>query len=769
MKFTEGQWLIKSEYNTLRLATVFDSQFDGSKYSLYVSSKPIETRANTIDQGSLTFEIEAPIPEVFKIRIYHHKGTSDSKVHFTLNTEEKGLLECLPGEHVDVLKNGKAEIHINKDDVDLSFYYDGQYLTGSKSNYSYYHVNRENTPFMVHQLGLTVGESIYGLGERFTPFVKNGQVVDMWNEDGGTSSQISYKNIPFYLSSRKYGIFVNEPGLVSFEVGSENVQRVQFSKEGESLEYYYMPGKDLKAVLSRYTSLTGKPPVPPFWSFGLWLSTSFTTNYDEATVMGYIDRMEKENIPLSVFHFDCYWMQEFQWTDFIWDKRTFPDPKGMLGRIRDRGIHTCVWINPYIAQKSRLFDEAAQLGYLLKKPKGDVWQWDRWQAGMGIVDFTNPKAVEWYQKYLGELIDMGVDTFKTDFGERIPTDVEYFNGADPQLMHNYYPYLYNKAVYDLIVSKKGAEEAMVFARSATVGGQSFPVHWGGDCWATYESMSESLRGGLSLCLSGFGYWSHDIGGFEETATPDLYKRWCAFGMLSSHSRLHGSTSVRVPWAFDEEACRVLSFFTHLKLALMPYLYGQAWNTSLHGHPMMRAMVLEYPDDPLCHNLDRQYFLGENLLVAPIFNAEGKGSVYLPQGRWTNYLTGEVVEGPVYRQEVHDYFSLPLYVRENSIIPTFSSDDTTEYDPNEAITWNVYELETEGEAHIRSTAGESLLSLSVKKEGSTLVVSSPGSLKKGDILLHNIKSVHNKDLDTELTPKGLLIKNALEIKDFTIKL
>src|SRR5699024_10928187 len=347
----------------------------------------------------------------------------------------------------------------------------------------------------------------------------------------------------------------------NFELGSETVSKSQFSVEGEYLDYYIINGPTPKEVIKRYTNLTGKPSLPPAWSFGLWLSTSFTTNYNEETVNHFVDGMADCEIPLSVFHFDCFWMKDFEWNNFQWDKRNFPDPEGMLNRLKNKGLKISVWINPYIAQKSNLFDEAVNKGYLLKKANGDVWQWDLWQAGMGIVDFSNPKACEWFSDKLKALLDMGVDSFKTDFGERIPTNVVYYDGSDPFKMHNYYSYKFNEGVFKLLQTEKGEKEAVVFARSATAGGQKFPVHWGGDCDSTYEAMAESLRGGLSLTLSGFGYWSHDIGGFENTATPDVFKRWTAFGLLSSHSRFHGSSSYRVPWKFDAEAVDVSRHFT----------------------------------------------------------------------------------------------------------------------------------------------------------------------------------------------------------------
>lgn len=455
-------------------------------------------------------------------------------------------------------------------------------------------------------------------------------------------------------------------------------------------------GPSMKEVLMCYTDITGKPALPAQWTFGLWLSTSFTTNYDEETVMSFINGMQERDIPLSVFHFDCCWMREFHWTDFIWDERVFPDPKGMLKRIKEKGIKICVWINSYIGQESDLFNEGKEKGYFLKRANGDVWQWDMWQPGLAIVDFTNPEATKWYQDKLEQLLDMGVDCFKTDFGERIPTDVVYFNGADAEKMHNYYTYLYNKAVYDVLVKKRGKEEAILFARSATAGGQKFPVHWGGDCWSDYESMEESLRGGLSLTSSGFGFWSHDIGGFESQSTPDVYKRWAAFGLLSTHSRLHGSTSYRVPWIYDDEAVDVVRFFTKLKMQLIPYLYSSAVNTSKTGIPMMRSMVIEFENDMNCRYLDKQYMLGDNILVAPVFNEKSLAHYYLPDGVWVNYLTGETVTGGTWRKEYHNYLSMPIWVRENSIIPTAQSIKNTSDNYTNDLEFKVYSLTDKAE-------------------------------------------------------------------------
>ncbi|WP_304459868.1 alpha-xylosidase, partial [Alicyclobacillus sendaiensis] len=365
-------------------------------------------------------------------------------------------------------------------------------------------------------------------------------------------------------------------------------------------------------------------------------------------------------------------------------------PAGMLARLKSRGLKICVWINPYIAQKSPLFEEGVERGYLLKRPNGDVWQWDLWQPGMAVVDFTNPDAKRWFQGHLRRLLAMGVDAFKTDFGERIPTDVVYHDGSDPVKMHNYYSYLYNQAVWEVLQERPDGE-AVVFARSATAGSQRFPVHWGGDCRATYESMAETLRGGLSLALSGFGFWSHDIGGFEDTAPAHLYKRWIAFGLFSSHSRLHGSGSYRVPWLFDEESVDVLRHFTHWKLRLMPYLWACAVEAHRSGVPVLRPMMLEFPDDPACEALDRQYMLGPSLLVAPVFSASGEVTYYLPAGRWTHLFTGETRSGGRWFREQHGFFSLPLYVREGTVLAMDAEGARPGHPHGRGVTFSVYPL------------------------------------------------------------------------------
>jgi alpha-D-xyloside xylohydrolase len=401
-----------------------------------------------------------------------------------------------------------------------------------------------------------------------------------------------------------------------------------------------------------------------------------------------------------------------------------------------------------------------------------VWQWDRWQAGMGLVDFTNPDAARWYKDHLRKLLAAGVDCFKTDFGERIPTDVVYYDGADPQRMHNYYTYLYNRAVFEVLQEERGAGRAVVFARSATVGSQKFPVHWGGDCSATYESMAESLRGGLSLGLSGFGFWSHDISGFEKTATPDLYRRWAAFGLLSSHSRLHGNESYRVPWLFGEESTDVLRFFVQLKCRLMPYLFGAAAEASHDGIPVMRAMILEFPADPGCSYLDRQYMLGPSLLVAPVFADDGTVSYYLPAGRWTSLLGGQVVEGGGWRKETHGYLSLPLMARPNSVIAIGTDDTRPDYDYADGAVFHVFELSDGAECATAVTSPEGRLdaSVRVRREGRTITVLRQGVRKPWSVCLRNVDGVSEvQGGSSERQGEGTMILPARDAEKVVVSL
>ncbi|MBQ0928892.1 alpha-xylosidase [Ideonella alba] len=695
MKFTDGQWLLQPGLSAHYACEAYRIDVQAARIVVLATTRAIKHRGDTLQGPVLSLTLSSPLEGVIRVAVAHFAEGEPPRLHVPMPGATAPAVRIEEDERCVRLHSGTASVELRKGEGwQLTFRDGDRLLTRSDWRSLGYLQWGERGSFMHEQLTLSVGETVYGLGERFTPFVKNGQVVENTNKDGGTACEQAYKSVPFYLSSRGYGVLVDEAGPVSFEVASEKTTRVQFSRAGESLAYCVIAGPTPKAAVQRLTALTGRAPLPPAWSFGLWMTTSFTTQYDEATATHFIDEMARRELPLAVFHFDCFWMREFEWVNFQWDPRGFPDPEGMLARLHAKGLKISLWINPYVAQKSPLFDEGVRGGFFLKRPDGRTWQTDLWQPGMAIVDFTHPGAVRWYQDHLRRLLAQGVDCFKTDFGERIPSEgVVYHDGSDPVEMHNLYALKYNEVVFDLLREEKG-EDAVVFARSTYASGQRFPVHWGGDCWSTFESMAESLRGGLSLTSCGFAYWSHDIGGFEGHPPPAVYKRWIQFGLLSSHSRLHGSSSYRVPWLVDEESCDVLRRFTRLKHRLMPYLYAQAIAASATGVPMMRSMLLEHPDDPACAALDRQYHLGDALLVAPVFTESGEVEVYLPdtgRGDWTDLLSGQRRPGGRWVREVHDFMSLPLYVAPGSVLPFSDEDSRPDHDYARGLVLRVFAL------------------------------------------------------------------------------
>lgn len=597
MKFTNGYWMIRDGVDALYAREAYELAADATTESLNVlaPTSVVRGRYDTLNLPTFNVDITTPAEGVIRVCAEHWQGATEYP-GFPLNADEPGNRDYVT---VQANGNGDGEVGVNGADVTLTtggltvkvvkgapwnltfIGEDGKVLTesagkslgrfklGAESNVTAQPVSEfgvtmdgsardESDVFIAIQLHLSVGEDVYGLGERFGAYVKNGQSVDIWNEDGGTASEQGYKDIPFYMTSNGYGVLVNNRGHVSFEIGSENT---------------------------------------------------------EATINSFIDGMAERDIPLAAFHYDCYWMREFHWCDFEWDKRFFGDIESTLKRLHE------------------------DKGYLVRKPNGEVWQTDFWQAGMGLVDFTNPAAREWFKDKVKALLNQGVDAIKTDFGERIPRDVVWYDGSPKLSMHNWYTQLYNQAVFEAIEETYGKGNACLYARSATVGGQQQPVHWGGDCESAFNGMAQSLRAGLSLTSSGFGFWSHDIGGFEGAfPDPAVYKRWVAFGMLGSHSRLHGSTVYRVPWLFDEEdekngvalvpgqtAVDVVREFTKLKLELMPYVYQLGLQPHVNGTPVMRSMFVEFPDDPACRTLDRQYMFGPSMLVAPVFTYSGEVS------------------------------------------------------------------------------------------------------------------------------------------------
>lgn len=746
-------WLPAKGFKASYAESIYDAARDEEQgaIELLCPTKSIRSRGDTLNQPTLTIKIKAEIDGVISVESTHFSGSAATGPSFDIFPHGKPPVAAKISQHDDqsfTLVSGalSATTRIDPENFDIQFSAtDGTKkltaLGGRSAGFAYSPAPssmiqladlRDFRHYMFLQTSLAVGESIHGLGERFGAWNKVGQHIELWNADGGTSSEQSYKNVSFFMSNRGYGVFVDSTSKIDMEVGSENCKRVQMLVEGQRLKLYLIYGPTPKEVLFKYCILTGQPSNLPSWSFGLWLTTSFTTDYDEATVTSFLQGMKDRGSPVDVFHYDCFWMKAFTWTDFVFDAERFPDPKAEISRLKEKGLckQVSVWVNPYIAQHGAAFQHAAKNGYLLMRANGrDVWQWDLWQAGMGILDVTNPAAVEWYVSCLNSLFDKGVDSIKTDFGERIPTqDVQWHDeGVDPHKMHNYYAYLYNRIVYDALEKRFGQGKAVLFARSACAGSQRMPLQWGGDCESTPEAMAETVRGGLSLGLSGFAFWSCDIGGFEGTPEPWIYKRWVALGLLCSHSRLHGSDSYRVPWLVDgddadDEGCsQTLAKWTLLKNRLMPYLYSQAMESVRLGLPLsLRAMALEFPDDPTSWFLDRQFMIGSQLLAAPIFDEAGEVEFYLPRGRWTSLFTDELKVGPGWFKETHAGFgTLPLYVREKTILVlggTLQASKGPVYDYAQDVSVCLYYADAGTSTALVASDGELITELTVGASG-----------------------------------------------------
>ncbi|OAL47686.1 alpha-xylosidase [Pyrenochaeta sp. DS3sAY3a] len=698
MKFRDGMWLVNDQFTVQHAEEVYTTtpREDKTAVTLLCPTKKIFSRGDTLNLSTLSIEIEAQFDGVISLEVTHLAGARRPGPNFELfpqgRPERTGDITTSTKGTTVTSGSLSATVSADNHTFDIKFHA----TDGSKTLTSL--LNRSvglayspslSTPKAVEDLSahkhyvftqteLSVGESIHGLGERFGAWNKIGQTVEVWNEDGGTSSEQAYKNISFWLSSRGYGVFIDTPDKIDMEIGSERCSRLQTTVEGQRLKWYLIYGPTPKEVLTKYSILTGKANRVPAWSYGLWLSTSFTTSYDEQTVRHFVEKMSKSKIPVEVFHFDCFWLRAFHWCDFIWDPESFSDPAGQIKRMKAAGLvnKVSVWTNPYIGQASPVFQYAAEKGYLLKKTNGDVWQWDLWQTGMGVVDFTNPEACAWFKECMEKLFDIGVDAIKTDFGERIPTkNVQWHDkNVDPSRMHNYYAFIYNKLVYEAVQERYGKHEAVLFARTACAGTQQFPLQWGGDCESTPAALAESVRGGLGLGLASFAFWTSDIGGFEGSPPPWIYKRWVAFGLLNTHSRLHGSNSYRVPWLVDDssteaENCTdVLRHWVQLKRTLMPYLYAQAEESVTNGWPTsVRAVALEFPDDPTSWHLDREFMVGSQILAAPVFEEDGTVEYYLPPGRWFSYWDGKAVEGGRWVREKYGFLQCPLFIREGTVL------------------------------------------------------------------------------------------------------
>ena len=527
-------------------------------------------------------------------------------------------------------------------------------------------------------------EHVYGFGEKFTEFDKRGQLINSWvTQPNGTETEEAYKNVPFFLSTRGYGFLADTFQRTEFDIGNTSTISKEITVSDDSLSFVFCYGPSFKRILRTYTGLTGRPSEVPKWSLGVWMSRLGYQNRDELESV--TDEIRSRSFPCDVVHLDPPWLRDGHLCDLEWNRESFPDPEEMIDELHDQGFKLCLWEYPYLLSETDAFEEARENGYLVTSPTGDPYLLYRLSWGDdfgGIIDFTDPDARRWWKDKHVPLIEMGVDAFKTDFGEYLPEDAVMADGRAGKAVRNEYSLLYTGTVYDAMA--EAGEDPLIWARPGWAGGQQSPVHWGGDPNSTFESMGASLRGGLSLALSGYGFWSCDIGGFHGEPSTELYIRWAQFGLLGlSHARFHGTTP-REPWAFGEEAAEIVTRYARERYRLLPYLHRLSVEATTDGIPVLRPLVLEFQSDQAVYTNGTQLMLGEALLVAPVLSATRTLDVYLPPGEWVDHWTGKRYDGGATIEVDVPLDTMPVFQRSGTIVPTRDSTEWVDQRPAETL-------------------------------------------------------------------------------------
>jgi len=552
---------------------------------------------------------------------------------------------------------------------------------------------------------LSPDEKIFGCGESFTSLDKYGQKVNLYTCDpNGVETPGMYKPIPFFLSSRGYGMFMHTSAPITCDFGQSYGATTKLLIGDESLDLFLFVGPP-KAVLDAYTDLTGKAPMPPLWSFGLWMSR--ITYFSEQDGREVAAKLRQNRIPTDVLHFDTGWFETDWRCDYEFAPSRFKDPENMIADLRADGFRTCLWQLPYFVPKNKLFPEIVQQGLHVKNDKGNIPYED------AVLDFTNPATIAWYEGHIRSLLDMGVAAIKVDFGEAAPYHGLYANGRTGFYEHNLYPLRYNRIVSNL--TEAVHDERIIWARSAWAGSQRYPLHWGGDAETSDMGMEAQLRGGLSLGLSGFSFWSHDIGGFTRRTPEELYRRWLPFGALSSHTRCHGQPP-KEPWDYGTDFEDYFRRVMEMKYQLMPYVYAQAKMASEQGLPMVRALFVEYPDDPGAWLVDDAYLFGADILVAPLFEGgQTARDVYLPGGEWVDYQTGQTY-GPGWQRIAAGDIEAIILVKAGTVLPTLAVAQSTDEMDWSQVTLTVYGSNIEAKGWFFAPGDEAMTPLILQRRG-----------------------------------------------------
>ena len=627
-------------------------------------------------QGAITFLT----PEIFRLRLWlDEEPLADSPIliagahrtHRVQVSDGSDRVEIASGAIAVLLNKAEWSLTVRPKDRRAVFEqrWDDRQIRGAVTLPTGYSRCSDGAVQFHEVFSLDPDEHMYGLGEHFGPFDRKGQRIVSWSRDpvGAITSTACYINIPLLISSRGFGLFFHHHSKLTYELGNPALQTAAIRVGDPYLDYFFMYGPTPKEIISRYTELTGRATVPPRWSFGVWWSRCMYRNREQ--VEGIVERLRELDIPGDVVHLDPLWLKgrkdkRLDGCHFEWDEEAFPDPPGFVDWLGERGFKLSLWEIPYVYNDSEMAREGEANGYFARDPNGGPAKPIENPEETLLVDFTNAGAVRWWQDKHRAYLKLGVAAFKPDYGEAVPPDALFSDGRTGEQVHNLYPLLYNKAVYEVMREEHG--EAMLFSRSGYAGSQRYPINWTGDAPCTWGGMAATLRAGLSLSISGISMWSHDIGGFWnprlfQPPDPTLYIRWAQFGLLSSHSRFHGVRG-REPWYYGDKAIEVVREFARLRYRLLPYIYSLAEEASATGIPVVRPLILEYPDDPVAATVDYEYLLGPDLLVVPVMNPQGRALVYLPEGEWLDWWTGEVSTGPRHLRLDVPIERLPLYAR-----------------------------------------------------------------------------------------------------------
>ena len=517
-------------------------------------------------------------------------------------------------------------------------------------------------------------ECFVGTGERFRKMDLSGQTFFLKNQDGqGVNNRRAYKNIPFFISSRKYGVFYHTSDYCRLSLADHSTRSVQFRNDRATIDAFIIGGETPERILFHYREITGFPPMLPLWSFGIWMSRM--TYFSAEEVEEICQRLRVEQYPCDVIHLDTGWFRTDWLCEWKFNPERFPDPEGFIKRLADNGYKVSLWQLPYVANGAEQIVEAKEnnyIGPLLKEQASEGSNFSTLDYA-GTIDFTYDKATEWYKGLLRNLLNMGVKCIKTDFGENIHMEATY-HSMTPQQLNNIYALLYQKAAYE--VTKEVTGDGIVWARAAWAGCQRYPLHWGGDSESSWAGLAGSLKGGLHFGLSGFAFWSHDVPGFHSTPDfmnsvidPKVYVRWTQFGVFSSHMRYHG-THKREPWYYPTVSDIVKKWWK-LRYRLMPYILEESRLATETGYPVLQALLFHHPDDRTCWHIDDEYYFGRAFLVAPVMNSSDRRDIYLPEGEWVNFFTKEHFHGPIWLKDVYvPLDEMPVFCHPGTVIPVY---------------------------------------------------------------------------------------------------